>query len=434
MAPRRLSISEILDQGRTLAANYGRLGWYLGDQLIVSGSNFLMGALVARFLGIDAFGVFALAWMIVLFVQSLQSALVLSPMMSIGPKQSPEQTRSYYAVVAVHQIALAMASAVTVYAICKISGLVGWGEVSSELSLSLATTILFVQIHEFLRRYNFTRGHVRRVIVSDVVRYGSLIAALVYMMQAPGEQPGIPGVLYLTAGSALLAALVLLPGAPSLQGARARLVEVTQRHFRVSRWLVGSAILLWVTSNFFIIAAGAILGPAAVGALRAAQTLMGVTNVFFQAAESFVPPQASRIFHADGLAGLRRFIFRLTLFGASVTGLACLVLVVPARFWLTLVFGQEYSEYGFVVAGYGAWFFLLACLVPLRFAFQAVEKTRPDFTGYIIGSIFTLAASYPLARYFGVLGAITGVVVAQLVMLINLQIEYRRLLSPGLRS
>jgi len=33
------------------------------------------------------FGVFTLAWMSVLFVNSLQSALIVAPMMGIGPKQ-----------------------------------------------------------------------------------------------------------------------------------------------------------------------------------------------------------------------------------------------------------------------------------------------------------------------------------------------------------
>src|SRR5882724_12850772 len=58
------------------------------DQLLVSSSNFLTGILLARAFGIFEFGRFALAWMFVEFIGSLQAAAIIQPMLNIGPKQA----------------------------------------------------------------------------------------------------------------------------------------------------------------------------------------------------------------------------------------------------------------------------------------------------------------------------------------------------------
>lgn len=52
------------------------------DQIIVSGSNFLLGILLARNLGIEEYGQFALLWLIVLFFSSLQLSFIVSPMLT----------------------------------------------------------------------------------------------------------------------------------------------------------------------------------------------------------------------------------------------------------------------------------------------------------------------------------------------------------------
>ncbi len=75
-----------------LLGRYSHINWALADQAMVSGVNFLTGILLARYLGIEAFGQFMLAWMLVLLVNTLQYALVIAPMMSIGPKQPEAET------------------------------------------------------------------------------------------------------------------------------------------------------------------------------------------------------------------------------------------------------------------------------------------------------------------------------------------------------
>lgn len=79
----------MISRGRLLTN--GRELYALLDQALVGGVNFLTFALLARALGVREFGVFALAWSAVLLAGNLQMSLIVSPMMSIGPKQDSQQ-------------------------------------------------------------------------------------------------------------------------------------------------------------------------------------------------------------------------------------------------------------------------------------------------------------------------------------------------------
>ena len=44
----------------------GRVNWALSDQAMISASNFLTSVIAARMMGIEEFGRFMIAWMIIL--------------------------------------------------------------------------------------------------------------------------------------------------------------------------------------------------------------------------------------------------------------------------------------------------------------------------------------------------------------------------------
>src|SRR4051794_365415 len=90
-----------------IASRYKYTSWALADQMILSGANFLTGLLVARFLGVGQFGQFNLAWLMVLFVQSIQNSIIHAPMMSIGSKQPSDLRGTYFTIVFFHQLSFA---------------------------------------------------------------------------------------------------------------------------------------------------------------------------------------------------------------------------------------------------------------------------------------------------------------------------------------
>ena len=86
------------------------LTWSLLDQGVVSGCNFLLGVLLARLLGLNDFGVFTLCWSVLLLTAGIQNALVIYPMLTLGPKLIGRAAREYYIASFYHQMAFAILS------------------------------------------------------------------------------------------------------------------------------------------------------------------------------------------------------------------------------------------------------------------------------------------------------------------------------------
>jgi O-antigen/teichoic acid export membrane protein len=344
-------------------------------------------------------------------------------MMSIGPKQPAGEEAGYYSAIAFHQLLLSTLASVLVFIFWAIDRAFAFDWVASKTAAAWAICIFVVQIHEFLRRYNFTIQKSRTVFVSDVVRNVlQLLVLCGLLLRYPDV--GVTGVLLAMAVCAVLGILAFIENIPSLRVNVEQTVAVAVRHVNFSKWLVGSIFLQWLSGNFFVIAAGALLGPIAVGALKASQNLIAVTHIFFQAADNVLPARAARIFHAAGRPALDRFVRRLMLLGCAGTGLVGLIFAIPAREWLTLLLGASYADYGFVVAGFAVSYTLMACAIPLRYGFLAMERTRPIFSAYIGATLFTLITSYSLITLFGLYGAVAGIIGSQALVLASFAVQY----------
>jgi len=138
---------------------------------MVSGVNFLTGILFARFLGLEEYGRFTLAWMAVLFFNSFQQAGIIAPMMSIGPKQPQEKEAAYYGAVFIQQTIWSVACFFVLWAGVWLSGYIKPEWHVQDLALPLAAALLAWQLQDFLRRYFFVRGQGGLAFINDAVSY-----------------------------------------------------------------------------------------------------------------------------------------------------------------------------------------------------------------------------------------------------------------------
>ena len=394
-----------------LFSRYSQINWALADQAVISGVNFLTGILLARYLGLEGFGQFTLAWMAVLFVNALQHATIIAPMMSIGPKQPAAELPAYYGAVIVQQVVFSLCVFVVLFAAIEASPLVfpDWG--LGGLGLPLACAAVAFQCQDFLRRYLFTRGRAAQAFVNDGVRYLGQLAILIWLFLSFPERRESETALWVIAGTAAAAAIYgiflveRVAWAPGMFGATAA------RHWRFSRWLAGSAVMQWTSGNLFLLAAGALLGTSAVGALRAAQTLMGPCNILFQGLENVVPTRAAWHFQHGGKAALVGYMKKVGLvFGLVMAAIAAVAAAAP-EFWLGLAYGDEYVGYGYLVRWYAVIFLLSYFAVPLQAGLRAVEQTRGIFLATVSATIVSVAGAYPLINEFGVTGAVAGNVI-----------------------
>jgi len=148
------------------------------DQILVSGANFGTNILLARGFSLRDYGVFALAWLAVLFANSLQYALIITPMMSVGPKQETPERPAYFGSVLFQELIFALLAALVVLIAVALSTryFPRWNVGSIAGPLSAATSTYLLQ--DFIRRYFFCIGKSGLALGSDLVRCKKIIRVI----------------------------------------------------------------------------------------------------------------------------------------------------------------------------------------------------------------------------------------------------------------
>jgi O-antigen/teichoic acid export membrane protein len=389
----------------------GREAWALIDQSVVSGTNFLTNVMLARFMGLREFGVFVLAWMSVLFVNSLQTALIIAPMMSIGPKQEEEDRPSYFGAVVFQELILVSCCFVVVFAVLKIYGNFFHHTDILQLAAPLAVSAFAYQGQDFVRRYFFATRHGRRAFADDALSYLTQLPILLLLHKAGHLNTATA--LWVMAGTSILGQVAGSFWVEPLRFQWDAIKAVSRRHWKISRWLGASALMQWTSGNLFVIAAPVYYGAAAAGVLRASQNLMGVTHVWFQGLDNVFSVETARRFREGGVQSMLSYTRSILVKWGGLTLVFAAVMAAAPGFWLRLTYGPEMVQYGYILRLYALLYVLVFLGGPLRAALQALEFTVPIFWSYLVMIPFSIAFAVPMAKWLGLNGTMLGLLGTQ---------------------
>jgi len=385
----------------------------IGDQMLVSGSHFIIGVLLARALGLGVYGVFAVAWMLVLFANSLQQAFILIPMMTFAPQQTKTERQTYLQHVFFLQFGIIAFASIATLLFCKLSCYFSPEWNLTNLTTVLPFTIILFLIHDFLRKQYYVNENIEAAFALDVFAYFPQLILLAFSYWT--NTLNLYQSLWIINAGYLLA--ILLKMRISLEFFSMNdLREVYQQHWHFAKWLLGKTLLQWFSGNLFIVAAAALLGPVAVGAIRLAQNVMGVVNVFFIAIENYIPIQAAKLYAKDGKVALFQYLKKITLQGGLLASfLVAFICLFSAQIILHL-YGLSDAESIFLLRGFALLSLVVFIGIPLRFAIRTLEQTQSIFIAYIFSTTFSFCCAYPMVKHWGLWGVISGLIIAQIIM------------------
>ncbi len=403
--------SAVISPGNLLSRSLQRIGGgrtpvALLDQALVSAANFITNVLLARTFGIREYGVFALCWVAVLFVNSLQYAFVITPMMSVGPKQEESYRSAYFGAVLVQEGIFAVVGAFLMFGGVLLSKrfFPEWGV--GFLALPLACTTLAYLLQDFIRRYFFCVRRVKLALVTDVVSYITQLPLIALL--ARRHTLSLYSVLWIIGATSLLGFLSCVPFIEKLIFTKKDLGEVSSRHWKISRWLASSSFMQWGAGNLFSMAAPIYYGAAASAMLRAAQNIVGVAHIWFLGLENIVPAEAARRMKYKGLDGMLAYIKTIFFTWGGVTLVFVSIIAIAPEQLLKLAYGAKYSNEGSILRLYALLYLITFVSGPLRSALLALEYTAPIFWAYPAMIAFSVALAGPFARKLGLHGVILG--------------------------
>lgn len=397
----------------------------LADQALVSACNFATTIVLAHALGLEAFGLFSTAWIVVLLTVSLQLGLVVCPMISIGPGLPGEAGQSYYAIVLVHEAAfLALAGSAVAVGLA-----LAFGDWALAFAAGAACAAHLAQ--DFSRRYLFARGRPPVVLGIDALNQGVKLALLVLLARSDMLSPA--RALEVVAASAVLSCVCAIPFRGRLAWRAGEFGAASRRQWQSGRWLVLTGLMQWLSGYAGLLIAGALLGVTLIGVLRAAQSILGVLNLIRDALENTVPPIAGRALASRGLDGLRAVIGVTAAIG-FVGGLSfTALLALTGKSLLAVAFGPDMAAYAWVVTWYSLLFPVSLVSFSQICAFRALERTSAVFAATAAAAALNLALVYPAVRWFGIQGLLSVAITAEvLVCLVLAGLLRRTLRAPSL--
>lgn len=390
----------------------GRAFWTLADQAVSSLTNAALALVVARSVDGADFGAFSIALFTFGFVVGTGRAMVCDPFVihysdDAGPAHAAGRPADR------RQAAREASGAATAYGVvtglaCAVAGLVVEGHAGAAL-LALGLSLPGLLVQDFWRHAFFAAGRPRSAAANDVV-WAVVQFAAVGALLATGH--GSVFLLTLAwGGAALVAAVVGGRQAGVLPDPRAAF-----RWFRATRELNVRLGLDHVVNmgavNLSIYLVGAIAGLIAVGAIRAAQVLLGPLQLLFFGLSAFALPVLSPL--AASGARLRRPAILLsggiTLVAVAWVGV---LLLLPHRVGVALL-GDSWDGAWSVLLPIGAVMVAIAWSTGARVGLKALRRADLLVRVTVTHAPFVIVLGVLGAALDGARGAAVGYAAADL--------------------
>lgn len=387
----------------------------LADQALFSGNSFLVTLVFARLLGPDSFGTLTSVVLLVYLLTSGVGAFVIQPFQVASSQHSSKP--GYITFTVLLQAVLVFIALLLTWILLQfdIELLRGIYEYSFWVLLYVGGFLF----NDFFRKYFLSGGRIKEVLIIDVlftvVQAGSILA--IYLMHTLLLEQSFMVLALSTIPSNLLSLFFVKPVINSVQLWRSYFLT----HVKQGSWLFSSAIIQWWSNNLFVVASGVFLGAKLLGVFRLVQSLFGILNILLQTVENYIIPQAAKkltISEADS----KQYIKQLSRKGVVVFGTLLTLLFVFSEPVLLNVAGEEYAGFGYVIQGMCILYLVIFLGYSNRIAIRMLVLNQHFFIGYVLTFGVSIFLFNYLLQNWALTGAIAGLIINQLVLLIYWQI------------
>ena len=396
-----------------------RGGLAIVDYGLISGSNFILGVMLARWLAPTEYGAYALAFSIFVLVGFLYQALLLEPLSVFSGTTFRGNTRGYLKVTLWIHWALSLVMCLLLAGAAVIARVAGH---SPLLSIALAGMTLatpFLLIHSLGRRSFYLELAPGRAAFASIF-YCVLVIGGVFLFFSLGWLSSFTAFLLMGFG-ALISGIVMVVQLNRLLGPATwdpTLRETWAKHWKYGRWALGTCVVGWIPNYVYVPLVSSFSGMAAAGELRALSNLAAPVLQTYAALGLLFLPYAARVQHEGGRSA-----------ASSLTGrLAALFVAGSVAYW-AIILPLKYPLFHFLYAGKYAESIYLIPLFALEttiwsaslgpaIMLRAMDAADSLFVANIIASGVALVFGIPATRFFGLKGVIWSMIAANSVYVV----------------
>jgi O-antigen/teichoic acid export membrane protein len=385
-----------------------KASWTLVDQSAVSVGNFLLNLVLARSLGVQEYGEFALFLGAIFILRNIDYSFISYPLSLRLCLASREERARLLG----NTVLLAAALALVLVVVMALGTTLLKVE---DIVLPACLCYLCWQAHETPRRCLLADFLYRDAVAGDGIAYVG--QALLVALLARLDVITLPTALYamsVTFGiGAIVHASKLRYGWPDLAETRALAGE----YFSVGKWSLINYQLVLSRVQIFPWMLAALAGTAATASLQAALNIANTMNPIIFGIGNAIPQVSAHAYRTDGAIGAARAAYGYVLFGLGPILLISAVAVLMPELLLRMAYGPS-SPYLAVALGLQ----FLAIAGVLDYIAEMINKILLGVQAGRLACVVNVAAlgvaavlAFALIGTRGVLGACLALLIANLV-------------------
>jgi O-antigen/teichoic acid export membrane protein len=418
---------------RGSAATVGRWvtkgGFAILDQGLISGSNFLISILLARWLIPAQYGAFSTAFSVFLFLSYVYQSLLSEPQAVFSGSAYRQCLRGYLKallsiqlVVTVFGLVLLGGSAAIAYGLGKADGFPG-----ALAGVAIASPcILFFWL---LRRSYYMNLAPARAAMGAFLYFvlvtGGLFVVYKKALISPFSAYLLMAIGALGTGLFLLSQIKkALP--PDTCDAPTP-AQAWRKHWEYGRWALGVSVVTWIPYYMYYPLVSMFSGMAQAGQLRAVMNLSLPLEQSYTALSILFLPYAARVCREKGIASSGPLVRRITLLFVAGAVVYWAILIPFKSVAFHILYGGKYMELAplipYVALGTTLWSAAFGPAIMLR----AIESPDSIFYARVVASVLSLVVGVPATWAFGLWGVVWSVIVANIAaFLISMYILQRK--------
>jgi len=402
-------------------------GFAIADQGLISGSNFAISILLARWLGADQYGAYAVAFGIFVLLSLVYQALVLEPMAVFGGSSYHNCLKQYlstllriHLVISVSLCVVLGISAVVLHSFSHAGGLAG-----AMAGVTIASPCVLV--FGLARRMFYLELSPAEAAAGSLI-YCCLIMAALFVAFRHGLLSPFSAFLLIAFGAFGTGVAMWIRMRAKLPPGEAgpSLSETWSRHWGYGRWALASSVAGWIPANIYYPLISSFHGMAASGQLKALMNLTLPLEQVKAALSMLFLPYAARVAARKDGSGATALTAQMTLlaFAGAVVYWA-LILPFP-KYVFHLMYSGKYLDVvhllPIVAIGSIVWSAAYGPAIALR----GMEAPDLVFKAFAVATIGSLVIGVPATWFFGLQGAIWGGNLADFSSLIMVFVVLRR--------
>jgi O-antigen/teichoic acid export membrane protein len=403
-----------------------QLAFGLGDQGFSAGGMFLVNVVLARTQTKEEYGMFALSYSIFIFLAGLHNSAVLEPFTVYASGRYRDRLAAYWRLMLNGNLLTGVTLSAGLFLTCLLFSKLA-PTLSSRSLLGLALTILFILSGSFVRRSFYIMRRPALAAGTSFVFF--LAVAVLLWLAATARALNGFSVFLIVALGWVVAALSFMRKLPLGRPQREFIVSEPHyllEHWRYARWVLATAFVFQIMHQGYYWLVAGFLSVREVGELKAMYVLIApVDQVMISLSFLFLPALAAK-YVAQNMNAFLAFWKRYAALMLAITLTFALAVRAVGSRAIHLLYAGKFDELAPML-------FLLA-LVPLLMgiggtmgdAIRAAEEPRLVFYAYVSSAIATFVFGVPLVKYFGLRGAVYGMLVSGGCYTATLALVFRR--------